>query len=96
MAQFTNTESLLPSCEMKSLLCNFEHPPSPEWQPAPPMERLSTLDHLHKQINNAWQKTQHQLWQSKRQETLLGKDRDLTNLLLSEIKVKSYVYKTGS
>lgn len=30
---------------MKSLLCNFEHPPGPEWQPAPPMKRLSTLDH---------------------------------------------------
>lgn len=30
---------------MRSLLCNFEHPPGPEWQPAPPVERLSTLDH---------------------------------------------------
>lgn len=37
---------------MKSLLCNFEHPPGPEWQPEPPVERLSTLDHptqTHKQ-----------------------------------------------
>lgn len=47
-AEFTNTsfhhEFLLLSYEMKSLLCNFEHPPSPEWPPAPPMERFSTLD----------------------------------------------------
>lgn len=65
---------------MKSLLCNFEHPPGPEWQPAPPMKRLSTLDHST-QINDAWQKIQHQLWQRKRQETLLRKEMDLAHIV---------------
>lgn len=31
---------------MRSLLCNFEHPPGPGWQPAPPVGRLSTLAHF--------------------------------------------------